>query len=284
MRKAEHSVVLPNSSHSMTFKPIVQPTNEVSYVPTDVEVRFPQHDDLDIDRLHLLAYIPWDDKYLLYIPVAYRDFFKFVLPHLHPRTTNVHTALSMSFLPELVETAGKSVDERLLYIAVAIHDCGWSKVSHHDIANSLDYSGIAYTPGAAEAKAKHAIYGGAHAFQLLNEYIFGPPLSLEEKIFVSDIVRFHEKPHHYGAAKEQPTELILACEADRLWPFTHENFWLDTIRKGVEPTKYVQNVANAIDEMFLTEPGKKVARRLLAERRAWVAAYSRQLNRVTISA
>lgn len=38
-----------------------------------------------------------------------------------------------------------------------------------------------------------------------------------------------------------PRKLILTCEADRLWPFTHEGFWLDIIRKDVGPLQYLDN-------------------------------------------
>jgi hypothetical protein len=261
----------PLRNKTILFQQIHTPSDETYLVPEDISIRFPSHTDVAPERLHLLAYIPWDDQYMEYIPKAYHDFFRHVLPHLHPRTTNVHTALSMSFLPELIEATSQPVDGQVLYIAVAVHDCGWSQVSHHEIADSLDYSGIAYTEGAAEAKAKHTIYGHAFSFQLLDKYSFNPSLTLEEKTYISDIVRFHERPHEYGGSRKGAAELLIACEADRLWPFTYQNFWLDTVRKGVEPYQYIENVAKAVNEMLLTEAGKKIARRLVAERRREVA-------------
>ncbi|HEV7453838.1 MAG TPA: hypothetical protein VGO07_01115 [Candidatus Saccharimonadales bacterium] len=253
------------------FQKISLPTGQNGYVPADIQIRLPTHNDIAPERLHLLAYIPWDDKYLSHVPAEYRDFFRYVLPHLGVRTTNVHTVVSMSFLPELIAAAQAPVDERLIYIALIVHDCGWSKLTHHDIADSLDYSGIAFNHKAAESKIKHTVYGSAHAFQLLSDYTFDPLLTVEQRYFISDIVHYHERPLQYIRGQNTPAELIIACEADRLWPFTHENFWLDTIRKGVEPEQYIENVAAAVDDMLLTEQGKSIARRLVAQRRGEVA-------------
>lgn len=254
------------------------PGHQTWSVPRDISVRVPRCDDVAADRLHLLAYISWNERYLRHVPARYRAFFKFVLPHLHTRTTDVHTALSLSFLPRLTKSYGRPLDERLLYLALIVHDCGWSKVSRREIADSLDYTGIAFTPNAAVAKFKHTIYGSALAFELLGEFPFDPPLTFDERRLISDIVRFHEHPERYYHESGTPAELILACEADRLWPFTHENFWLDTIRKGVEPRQYIKNAAAAVDEMLLTDAGKKIARRLITERREEVAMLAQLSN------
>ncbi len=68
----------------------------------------------------------------------------------------------------------------------------------------------------------------------------------------------------------------LMCDADRLWSYTHENFWLDTVRKAVAPEIYIETIAQAIDTYLFTEPGKIRARELLAERRDAVASYLRE--------
>lgn len=253
------------------FKKVQLPaTNAVYHIPDDIQISFPSKYEVPAERLHLLAYIPWNEVYMSYIPLKYHDFFRYVLPHLGVRTTDVHTAHSVALVGELISAMGESVDEHVIHIALIVHDCGWSKLTQHDIADSLDYSSIAFTPKAAKAKIKHTIYGSAHAFQLLTDYPVDLKLTLDQMHFISDVVHYHERPYKYGGPSTTPLELIIACEADRLWPFTHANFWLDTIRKGVEPTKYLENVATAIDDVLLTEQGKIIARRMLEERRATV--------------
>lgn len=265
---ADNSLV---GTRKNVFKEVLSPVDErIYYVPKDIDIRFPGQYDVSPERLHLLAHIPWNDAYLAQVPTQYHDFFNYVLPHLNVRTTDVHTARSVSFVRELVDGIGRPVDERVIYIALIVHDCGWSRLTQHDIADSLDYSSIAFTPKAATAKIKHTVYGSAQALQLLTEYAVDLQLTLQQMHFISDVVHYHERPYQYGGPKKTPLELIIACEADRLWPFTHENFWLDTIRKGVEPAQYIENVASAVDEMLLTKQGKAIALRLLAERRAAV--------------
>lgn len=257
----------------INFQKITLPTGDVKHIPDDITVEFPKQAEVTLERLRLLAFIPWDDAYEEHIPVQYRYFFTFAMPYLGARTTNVHTALSASFVPELMSSIGRPDDELLLYLAVILHDCGWSMVSQSEIADSLDYKAIAYTPIAAHAKMKHTIYGAALAFRLLDEYSFEQPLGLEQKELIGDIVRFHETPWRYNSSTESlPRELVITCEADRLWSFTHEGFWLDTIRKDVEPSEYLQSCEKAVDEMMLTESGKQIARRLIDDRRKEVQA------------
>jgi hypothetical protein len=76
------------------FRMIDLPQGGWAYMPADIHVRFPGNSDVARSRRHLLAYIQWDDTYLDFVPAHYRGFFKYALPHLHARTSNIHTALS----------------------------------------------------------------------------------------------------------------------------------------------------------------------------------------------
>jgi len=58
----------------------------------------------------------------------------------------------------------------------------------------------------------------------------------------------------------------LLVDLDHLWSFTHQNFWQDTLRKGVQPKEYVQNLQRDIDDYFVTDQGKELALKLLNER------------------
>lgn len=264
-----------DNNNGINFQKITLPTGDVKYIPDDITIKFPKPGEVTLERMRLLAFIPWDDKFEECIPVQHRYFFTFAMPYLSARTTNVRTALSVSFIPELMNSIGRPDDESILYLAVILHDCGWSMVSQSEIADSLDYKGIAYTPIAAHAKMKHTIYGAALAFRLLDEYSFDQPLGLEQKELISDIVRFHETPWRYsGTTEVLPSELMITCEADRLWPFTHEGFWLDTIRKDVEPLQYLESCENAVNKLLSTEPGKRVAGRLVDERRKEIKIFN----------
>ncbi|HUS26615.1 MAG TPA: hypothetical protein VMY99_04695 [Nevskiaceae bacterium] len=263
----------------LTFYPFTHPSGIHGHVPHAIELAVPQNSDVANERLHLLTHIPWHDKYLQHVPAKYQDFFLYVLPHLNTRTTNVHTALSMSFLPELLASADGPVDKHVVHLGVILHDSGWSTCSHHEIADSLDYKGVSYTPNAAAAKKKHTVRGHTRAGELLNGYTQELSLSPAQTRLICDIALYHEKPWGYTVNGKTPIELVLACEADRLWPFTHENFWLDTIRKGVDPMVYIENVAAEINSgLLLTDFGRQKAVRMVAQRRAEVAAHAKHVR------
>lgn len=242
-------------------------------IPADVEITEPTDNPVPRERLHLLAHIPWHRRYLKLIPEDYRDFFEYLLPHLAQRTTNVHTALSVAFVPYLHKHIAPQSNLKLALIGTMVHDCGWSKVTPTAIADSLDYSGIIFTPNAAEAKLQHTVFGGQLAPELVRAYPGQLGLTDEEISYIGDIPRWHEYPERYKPGQPIPPELLITCEADRLWPFTHQNFWLDTMRKGVDPVEYITNVKNSIDDLFLTPVGRHMASVLYAHRTEEVRAY-----------
>jgi hypothetical protein len=258
-----------------TFRPLRVPGSSTAWVPTDVSIRFPTAPGIPTSDLHYLAYIPWDSRFLEHIPERYRDFFTYVLPHLGARTSNVHTALSVAQVPYLLKGAPATVDKDALYYALILHDCGWSEVSQESLVASLSYGGVAPTSSASlKPKRQHLIYGEALAYKLLGAYSFradGP--DPDDQYYIAEIVRRHDNdaPWEKGKYGEITIETKLVCDGDRLWSYTHENFWLDTVRKGIAPEIYIDNIEQAIDTYFFTEQGKARARQLAAERRIEVA-------------
>lgn len=256
----------------MNFKQITLPDKQIAYMPDDIDLVFPDS-DLPKELAHFLAYIPWDEKYMSYVPKEYEGFFKVVLPHLHARTTDVHTAVCLPLLEKMLQQTPEKVDERLIYIALILHDSGWSQLSDKEIADSLSYSGLALSAAAKAPKNKHAELGSELSKKLLNEYEFTPPLGDKEKQAVCDMVLYHDVTKDVIDKGVVTPELYIVSDADRLWSYTHQNFWQDTVRKGVAPSEYANNLSNELDGYFYTRQGKKLARELLAERKAEVGHY-----------
>ncbi|HVQ44863.1 MAG TPA: hypothetical protein VMT30_07955 [Candidatus Saccharimonadia bacterium] len=269
---------------SLRFRKISVPGASAAYAPTTIDLKFSTTTAVENHRLHLLAHIPWHDKYLAHVPQAYRNFFKFVLPYLSTRTSDVHTAISLGFVNELITNIDPGTNPYLAHLAVTLHDCGWCRVDDAQIADSLDYSGVIFTPAAAMAKHLHTVHGSQLAAELLRHYDFAQPLSSSEIDLISNIALWHERPLEYQINGRTPSALLVACEADRLWPFTHENFWLDVVRKGVEPGAYIQNVGTSVEGLFLTPVGQTIAWRLINERITEVAEYETFMARQTPTA
>lgn len=258
-------------NNKLTFKIINLPNNKKVRIPSDIELRLPEN-SLSVDKQHFLLEISWDDKYFNKIPKEYLDFFKFVLPYLHARTTDVHTACSMGFLPE-VFARHPNIDKFVVAVALALHDNGWNQMSMEEIAGSLGYKGLKLSDNALNPKEKHAVLGAKKAKEILEKYIFNPPLTKFQKDLICKAILYHDKPWELSG-KEIPLEMQLICDLDHLWSFTHENFWQDTIRKGVTPKEYANNLKNDLEGYFLSIWGKQKAKSLLLER----IAELKQLN------
>jgi hypothetical protein len=168
----------------------------------------------------------------------------------------------------------------VVHVALAMHDSGWSRVSPEEIADSLDYSGLSHKGEVDIAKGpkhKHDVYGYELSREILKKNEYVRDLSPRQKEFISILIRNHTEPWLYTVDGEVPVELKLVSDADRLWSYTHENFWQDTVRKHVEPELYWKNVGEAIDGYFLTEPAKRIARELLEVRSGELADLKQQL-------
>lgn len=257
------------------FRPLTLPTGERALIPADLDLRVPEHATLGRELLHFLIFIPWDDRLLSRITAPYRDFFRFVLPYLHTRTTDVHIATCFPFIDELIAATGAAVDERVIHLAFVLHDVGWSQMSEAKIAASLGVTGVALSAQAMGPKEKHAVVGKALAERLLGEYPFDPPLTGEQKAWIAQAVLYHDKPWELAKQGALPLEMKLVCDVDHLWSFTHENFWQDTVRKGVAPPAYLENLRHDLESYLVTEVGQARARRLLEEREREVAEWTR---------
>jgi hypothetical protein len=261
-----------------TFSSLVTPAGDRFVVPSDITIWFPEAPEIAVQDRHYLAYIPWNDAFVAHVPLAYRRFFYYVLPYLHSRTSDVHTALSVGQLPHLLQGVPQPFNSRVVYLALILHDCGWSQVSTQGLVDSLSYSGVSPSSSASlKPKRQHLIYGEALAYKLLDKYDFGAGgPDDDQQYYISEIIRRHDNDAPWEQDKYGPIsrDVQIVCDADRLWSFTHENFGLDTVRKGVDPEQYVDTINGEIATYFSTEQGKARARYLLAERRHEVAAYA----------
>ncbi len=271
--REEHPKGQSGQSSLNGFRLFTLPTGEQALIPEDVELQLPERSTLGPELLHFLLFIPWSDHLLSRIAAPYRDFFQVVLPYLHTRTTDVHIATCFPFVDELIQAAGAVVDERVVHLAFLLHDIGWSQLSEAEIAASLGVTGVTLNAQALGPKEKHALVGKDLAARLLASYPFDPQLTATQHDWICQAVLYHDKPWELAKRGKLPLEIKLVCDVDHLWSFTHENFWQDTVRKGVAPPTYLTNLEQDVATYFVTEQGKRKARDLLENRREEVARW-----------
>jgi hypothetical protein len=255
------------------FKLFSLPSGEQAWIPSNVRLAVPVGTSVAPDLLHYLAYIPWEPRYLELVDPEYAGFFSCVLPYLHVRTTDVHVATCLPFAGELIRESPVPIDARVVHIAFILHDSGWSQMTDLEIAASLGVSGLALSGAAVAPKARHVELGRDLAVRILSEYTFAPPLTDEQKDTIYEAILLHDKPEQVAALGDAAATVRIVCDTDHLWSFTHENFWLDTVRKGVDPMHYVENLGRDLDGYLVTESGKRTARQMLEERRIEVEAW-----------
>jgi hypothetical protein len=261
------------------FKPLRLPAGEAVWIPADINLLIPESASVASELLHFLAYIPWEASYLERVDPAYREFFQLVLPYLHVRTTDVHVATCLPYARELIEENPVDVDERVVHVAFILHDSGWSQMSEAEIAASLGVAGLALSGEAVAPKLRHVGLARELAERLLPEYPFDPPLTDEQTAMIYAAILFHDKPEQLAATGDVPASIRIVFDTDHLWSFTHENFWQDTVRKGVDPREYLENLGNDRDGYFVTEQGKRKAAEMLEQRRAEAASWEDWVSR-----
>lgn len=248
----------------------MQLNNTIKNFPADVPVTMPENSQLPESDQHFLIYLPWSDKYLRFVPQDFQEFYSEVLPFLSARTTDVHTAVCMQYLDEFIaqaEALGNSVNRSVLAYALMLHDSGWSQMTEQEIASSLGVKGLALNETALAPKEKHAVLGEQIARKILKEKQVKIGLTDFEIELICKAILYHDKPEAVaGAENKMPIEVQLLVDLDHVWSFTHLNFWQDTLRKGVEPKEYLENLRADLDSYFVTNIGKNKAKELLSQR------------------
>jgi hypothetical protein len=255
------------------FKAFVLPTGEQAWIPSDLDLRIPLSTSVAPNQIRSLCYIPWEAKYLELVDPPYRDIFRFVLPYLHVRTTDVHVAICLPFAKDLIRAHPGTVDERVVHLAFILHDSGWGQMSEQEIADSLGVEGLALSGSAVGPKARHAELGRDFAQRVLAERPLEPPLTIEQKEMILTAIFFHDKPERLAAMDNLPPSIQIVSDTDHLWSFTHQNFWQDTVRKGVSARSYLDNLGRDLDGYFVTEAGKYKASAMLEDRRLEVGSW-----------
>lgn len=244
------------------MKQIIHPGLGVVKYPAGITIVLP-----DIKNPEL-AFIPWNEKkYGKKIPKEYKKIWEKTFPHLHVRSTDVHTAVSLECLykiliPDFEKETKKKLDSTVCHFGIILHDCGWSKLTEEQI--SWTFQGI---KGSLDLGKKGKVVKELHlkeGFKLAKEIIKEFRLTSKQIRKILYIVRKHD---FWGGKKKSFPEFAITIDADRIWSYAAESFWLDVIRKGKSPQTNLANLGRELGAYFQTEAGKRLAGKLLDNRR-----------------
>ena len=151
----------------------------------------------------------------------------------------------------------------MVALAFILHDIGWSQLNEREVALSLGIKGLILNHDAIGPKEKHAIEGE----KIAKEKLISWGISGEKSDLICACVRWHDLPDKVSFNGAMKPEIKILVDLDHLWSFTKENFWQDTLRKGVAADEYAKNLEKDLEGYFTTDTGKNLARKLLSERK-----------------
>jgi hypothetical protein len=252
------------------FRPVQLPDDTTKYIPDDILLRFPVRAKDAATGIQLVE-IPWDNMYWQKFPAEFRDYWEAAFPYMHVRTTDVHTALCLGMMDEFLKMFPlNSYDRLVVGVGIIFHDVGWSQLSEDQIAMSVGVKGITLPKGALDPNQAHMKEGAEIVKKELSAF---NELTPEQKQAIIEIVSFHDI---LDRSNYQAMNFKITCDLDALWLFTHESFWQETVQRNSEPHEYWSILEKEIATRFLTEQGKKMARRMLSERRDELRWYEKR--------
>ncbi len=187
---------------------------------------------------------------------TYSRLFDLARPFLDTRENEVHTRIAYEFALRLLCEEGG--DPEVVLPAIILHDVGWKCVPE-------DLQLTAFGPGEKDMDLNrvHEVEGARIAGDLLTSA--GYPAALIDVI--TEIILGHD-------SRVEPLSVSDAVvkDADKLWRYSDHGFRTNVKRFGVSVLQYLNRLQTKLDQWFLTDTAKRIARE---EKRQRALAYSR---------
>ncbi|MBW2127804.1 MAG: HD domain-containing protein [Deltaproteobacteria bacterium] len=164
-------------------------------------------------------------------------------PYLKVRGDLLHVRVSHRYALMLMEKEGG--DKRIIEPAVLLHDVGWSCLSPEELSHAYGARAVG-----AEAKRLNRIHereGAEIAARILTKHGYDPKL-------IETIRRIIER--HDSSLSVSSVEDAIVKDADKLWRFSGEGFWVEIERQGLEPEELYLYLGKRIDSWFFTPTGR----------------------------
>ncbi len=165
-------------------------------------------------------------------------------PYLDTRNNDIHMRTSYAFVNKILET--ESGNKAVVLPAIILHDVGWKMVPE-------ELHLRAFGPHNYDRAINriHEVEGARIAREILEKVKYNP-LLIDE---IAEIILGHD-------SRKDPLSLndAIVKDADKLWRFSKDALEIDSKRFRIDPKVHVEWLAQQIDEWFITETGREIAR------------------------
>lgn len=173
-------------------------------------------------------------------------------PYLDTRRNDLHVQVSYRYILQLLEQV--PADKDVVIPAILLHDLGWKMVPE-----DLQLTAFGPTIQNPELNRRHEVEGVRLARDILHQVNYDPAKTSE----ILQIIDGHDSRKTALSVNDQVVK-----DADKLWRFAPEGFFVDHQRFGIEGRTYARWIVQQIDGWFFTDAGKTIARRELEQRKA----------------
>lgn len=186
-----------------------------------------------------------------YVGLTGRDaaIWELAAPHLHVRNNDTHTLYAYGLARALLARLPDARDDVVLP-AILLHDTGWSTVPDDQILEA-----IAPGAGRPDLVRQHETEGARIARDILST--IGHDAEATERIVA--IIDGHDSRRHAISPED-----AIVKDADKLWRVSPHGIRTVCGWFGLEPEEALRLCASRVEPVLLTEPGRAMARALVA--------------------
>lgn len=183
---------------------------------------------------------------------TFKEIRRLAEPYLNTRKNDIHTDISTGFGFKLMESEGG--DEDTVIPAIILHDVGW-KIVPEELQLKV-FGPKAVSP---ELNRMHEVEGVKIAREILEKVNYDKDKTEE----ILKIIDGHDSRTEAISLNDRVVK-----EADKLWRYTKEGFYIDIERFGETIEEGMERLTSNLDKWFFTHSAKQIAREEIKNRLA----------------
>ena len=179
------------------------------------------------------------------IKPIHQKIFEKAKPFLRTRKNLIHTKIALRYALKLLKS--EKGDEGVVIPAILLHDVGWKTVPEN-----LHLTAFGPNPSNPKLARVHEVEGAKIAGAIL-EGLNYPPEKVKE---ICQIIRGHDSRKRPISRNDR-----IVKDADKLTRYSQKGMAIDLERFHIPSQEYLVFLEGIIDDWFLTQTGKKIARK-----------------------